>query len=248
VVLITHGTLAHNRMELIAGLQDLLQKGGINSLANNLSLGVNDRHGSYDCAVPHKHQQGDAVGEIATWVSWLTAQGAGPVTVLGHSRGGSQTARYAATLGKEDVSKVVLIAPATWSKDRAATSYRRAHGAELSKVLAEAKNLVAKGNGDTMMHDTGMLYCPKASVTARSIVSYYGDGPDWDTPALLPKISQPVLIIAGSEDTVVPDIGRRAADLADGDRVRVAIVDGAGHFFRDLYLEDAADIILDFLQ
>ena len=48
VLLITHGTLAHNKMELIATLQDLLTDAGINTLAINLSLGIDNRHGMYD--------------------------------------------------------------------------------------------------------------------------------------------------------------------------------------------------------
>ena len=54
-ILITHGTLAHNRMELIATLQTVIAARGLNTLAINLSLGLDDRYGMYDCSVPHRH-------------------------------------------------------------------------------------------------------------------------------------------------------------------------------------------------
>ena len=45
VVLITHGTTGHYGMETIATLQSLLAKRGLTSIAPNLSLGLDDRHG-----------------------------------------------------------------------------------------------------------------------------------------------------------------------------------------------------------
>lgn len=51
VILITHGGLGHYGMEVITYLQKLLKDRGYNTLAINLSLGLNHRHGMYDCAV-----------------------------------------------------------------------------------------------------------------------------------------------------------------------------------------------------
>ena len=55
-VLITHGTLYHNKSELTTVLQELFLENGVSSLAINLGLGLNDRHGPYDCATPHTHK------------------------------------------------------------------------------------------------------------------------------------------------------------------------------------------------
>src|SRR5262245_57576967 len=49
VTLIVHGSLAHDKMELIAALQKLMAARGVSTLAINLSLGINDRHGFFDC-------------------------------------------------------------------------------------------------------------------------------------------------------------------------------------------------------
>ena len=116
VVLMTHGTLAHRGMEIMAGLQSMFADRDISSLAINLSLGLDDRAaGMYDCATPHNHRHTDAVAEIGAWLEWLMAQGAEKVALLGHSRGGNQTARFAAATADPVVTNVILIAPQTWS-------------------------------------------------------------------------------------------------------------------------------------
>ena len=48
IIVMTHGTLAHNKMEIMVTLQQLLSDRGLSSLAINLNLGVKDRKGFYD--------------------------------------------------------------------------------------------------------------------------------------------------------------------------------------------------------
>ena len=81
VLLMTHGTLAHNKMEIMATLQTLFAERGLSSLAISLSLGLDDRTGMYDCATPHRHRHADALGEIGAWLRWLKEQGAEPVSL-----------------------------------------------------------------------------------------------------------------------------------------------------------------------
>ncbi len=84
VVLITHGTLAHNGMEIIQYMQELLAERDRNSLALNLSLGIDDRHGMYDYAVPHTHLHTDALDEIGVWFNWLKSQRIKGIVLMGH--------------------------------------------------------------------------------------------------------------------------------------------------------------------
>ena len=85
VVLMVHGTLAHNGMDTIKNLAAVLNERNFNTLAINLSLGIDNRHGMYDRAFPYHHKHPDALDEITAWFDWLKAQGAGNVAVLGHS-------------------------------------------------------------------------------------------------------------------------------------------------------------------
>jgi pimeloyl-ACP methyl ester carboxylesterase len=246
VVLMTHGTLAHRGMEIMAGLQSMFADRGISSLAINLSLGLDDRAaGMYDCATPHSHRHTDAVAEIGAWLEWLKTQGAEKVTLLGHSRGGNQTARFAAATADPVVTAVMLIAPQTWSADYAAADYEKRYGKPLAPVLAKARGLVDAGKGDTLMETVDFIYCEQTSATANAFVSYYAADADMDTPAVIPAIKAPVLVVAGTEDTAVKGLPEKMEPVADGERVRLLVMDGADHFFRDLYSEDIADAVAE---
>ena len=248
IVLITHGTLGHSKMDILQSLQINLQNAGHSSLAINLSLGDPDREFMYDCKVPHNHRFHDAMVEIESWVTWLKTKGTSSVTVVGHSRGGNQTAWYAAQKPDDIVTKVVLIAPATWIKTRQSEGYEARYKVPLATVLNKARNLSQNGQGDSFMSSTGFLYCPDAKVTANTFLSYYLPDERLNTPTLLPNISKPTLVVAGSDDKVVRDLATQMQDQSLADHVRLEVVDGAGHFFRDLYGEDLSDLIIEFLE
>jgi pimeloyl-ACP methyl ester carboxylesterase len=247
VILITHGALAHRGMELIVYLQNLLKQRGYNTLAINLSLGINNRHGMYDCRITQRHRNIDAVDEIGAWVDWLKAQGVKRVAVLGHSRGGAQTALYAAERDNALLKAVVLLAPATRETADAA-SYERRNQKPLAPVLTQARKLVKEDKGDTVLEHVGFLTCPDTSATADTFVSYYGQDPRLDTPYLIPKIKKPTLVVAAGGDEVVIGLDKKVAPLADGKRVQMKVVDGADHFFRDLYGDDAIEAVDAFLK
>jgi len=245
VVLMVHGTLAHNAMDTIQNLTDVLAERGLNTLAINLSLGIDDRHGMYDCAVAHRHKHLDALDEIGAWMGWLDSKGAGPVVLFGHSRGGNQAARFAAEVGHGLLKRLVLMAPATGGGDG---GFEKRHGFPLAGVLAKAEAMVKAGRGAEIMAKAGLLYCPGVDVTAASFVAYYRPDPRRDTSVVLKKIKVPVLVIAGGKDTVVPDVAEKVKPQADGKRLRLATVDDADHFFLDLYAEDVADLMEEFLS
>lgn len=208
VVLMTHGSLAHRDMEVLVAMRNLLRDKGFNTLAINLSLDIDNRHGMYDCKTTHKHQNDDAAREIGAWVAWLKSQGATRIALLGHSRGGAQTAHYAAEHDSPLVKAVVLLAPAI-AENTSAAGYQQRYKKPLAPVLAKARKLVRQGKGDTVLTRTDLLSCPDASVTAASFVSYYGQHPHSDTLALLPKITEPTLVVWGDKDEVVTGLDKK---------------------------------------
>ena len=248
VVLITHGTLSHNASEIISALQELLDENGVSSLAINLSLGIDNRHGSYDCGTPHTHRHEDALVEIGQWLNWLKTQGAGKVVLLGHSRGGNQTAWFAAEHDDPVISRVVLIAPQTWRPGYAAKDHEKRYGKPLAPLLAKAQALVKAKQGQTMMKPVDFIYCPDTSATAAAIVSYYAPDPRKDTPYLLSGITRPVLVFAGTEDQIVKGLDTRLKPLAETGKIQLDVIDGADHFFRDLYIEDIVDRTVEFIS
>lgn len=247
VVLMTHGTLAHNRMEIMATLQALMKERGISSLALTLSLGLSDRQGMYDCAVPHTHKHTDALNEIGLWLDWLKGKGVKHVVLLGHSRGGNQTAWFAAEKDQAAISCLVLVAPSVWSEKKAQTEYQKSYGKPLAPVLAKAEKLVRQGKGTAIMEQVDFIYCPQTRVTAEAVVSYYRPDTRMDTPTLLTQIDKPVLVIIGSEDTVVEGLKQEMAKVGK-DNVNYEVIDGADHYFRDLYAEELVDVAEGFIK
>jgi pimeloyl-ACP methyl ester carboxylesterase len=248
VILITHGGLAHRDMEMITYIQHLLVKEkGYSTISINLSLGLNNRHGMYDCNTVHRHSNDDAADEISAWVGWLGKQGAKRVTLLGHSRGGAQTALYVAERASPLVDAVVLIAPAT-SENTNYANYQQRYQKQLGPLLKQAQSLVKAGKSDTVLEHLGLMNCPDTSATAHSFVSYYSQDPRLDTPGLIPKISKPILLIVAANDETVVGLDKKVAGLVDGKRIQMKVVEGSSHTFRDLYTDEAVDAIDTFLK
>ena len=245
VILMIHGTFAHNQMEIMATIQELLTDAELSSLAINLSLSIDDRHGTLACETPHAHRDSDALDEIGLWLDWLKARGAERVVLLGHSRSGNQIARFVAERDAPQVEAVVLIAPSVWDADQAANRYQESFGVPLSMRLEEARELVAAGKPGAWLEQTGFIYCAGAKVTAATFLDYYAPDKRRDTPSVLPAIHKPVIVFAGSEDKVNPALEAKAAAVADGEQVKLFVIDGADHFFRDLYAEDLVEIVIE---
>ena len=55
-------------------------------------------------------------------------------------------------------------------------------------------------------------------------------------------------MIGGSEDTVVPNIEADFETISTQGNLRIEIIEGADHFFRDLYADDAAMMIVDLIE
>ena len=247
-ILITHGTLSHNKSEIITALQELFLENEISTLAINLSLGLNDRHGPYDCSFPHTHKHEDAVAEIGSWLHWLKQQKVKQVSLLGHSRGGNQTAWFAAEHDDPVINKVILVAPQTWSPEYAAKGYQQSYAKPLSVILKKAQSLVSSGKPKATMPHTDFIYCKDSSATAEAVVSYYATDMRKDTPTLLPEITKPVLVFAGTEDQVVKGLDKKLAPIAEAGKIELEVMEGADHSFRDLYAEDLVDRVVEFLQ
>jgi pimeloyl-ACP methyl ester carboxylesterase len=243
VVLMTHGTLAHGRMEIMQSLQSALKDRGISSLSMTLSLGLDNRRGMYECATPHTHRHNDALDEIGAWLGWLQSKGVAKVALLGHSRGGNQTARFAAAHADAPVTAVILVAPQTWSEAYAAEDDQKRYGKALAQQIEQARRANAEGKGGSLLEHVDFIYCPDTSATASAFLSYYAPDERMDTPRLIPEINAPVLVVAGSEDEVIQGLEEKVQPLADGKRVTLTVLDGADHFFRDLYAEEIADAV-----
>jgi pimeloyl-ACP methyl ester carboxylesterase len=246
-VLLLHGTLTHKGRSTYMVLQQNLAEQGISSLSINLSLGLNDRQGEYDCAVPHTHKHTDALNEIGVWLDWLEQQGANNVTLMGHSRGGNQIAWFATERDRDSIANVVLWAPATGAQ-QSHESYEASFGKAIGPILSQAKDRIKAGQGDELMPGIDFIYCQDAQVTAGAFADYYDIKPQFDTPTLLKSAKKPTLVIIGSDDDVVADLPGAIEALGDLAKVQTVTIDGADHFFLDFYNEDSAVAVREFLN
>ena len=244
MVLVVHGLMGHKRMEIIKESQRVLKEQGLSSLAINISLGVDNRHGLLNCDIPHRHLQDDAIGEISSWVNWLRERGSTRIILLAHSRGANQAMVYAVEALDPEVTRLVLLAPGTGLSRR---SFEDRWGDGYDETLARAQQLVAAGKGDELMDNVDMLYCPRVSATANAWISYYGDHRFRKFQEYLPRIQIPTLIVAGTVDERFPNISVDVEPYVDGEKIQLSIIEGAGHFFRDFNIDEAMEATMDFL-
>ena len=141
---------------------------------------------------------------------------------------------------------MILGAPQVWSEKKNAKGYKKSYGKALGPILAKAEKLVAEGKGDTQLKPVDFIYCAETSASASSFVSYYRTEPRMDTPSLLKQIGKPLLVIAGSEDTVVAGLIEKMEGL-EQENVGFEVIEDADHFFLDLYAEELADLAGEFL-
>lgn len=248
VVLILHGTLSHNRMKTVAALQNLLAGKGFSTIAPNLSLGLDRRAGSFDCAADHRHRHEDALDELGAWLDWLKGRGVKEVTLLGFSRGASQVSRFVTERNHPLVKRLVLVSPITWTWESATGRFPPRDKLGLLETLKRAKRAVEMNRGETMFKDLRFLHCEKAHVSAASVVSYYDpDETRRDTPTLLPRLKLPFLVVAGSQDALLPDMLPRLKAMPEVTG-KLKVIEGADHFLNDIFAEEAVDAIADFLK
>lgn len=248
VMLLLHDTLAHNRMEIMSALQELLRERGVNSLGITLSLGLNERRGLFDCGIEQDHRHEDATIELESWVSWLKEKGASDITLAGHSRGGNQVAIYAAKEPDKAVKRLVLIAPIADTSSSLEAAFSQRFGLPLRSVLAEADKLVSEGESTTLMTGVPFLTCENAKVTAGAFVNYYGPNQNLYTPSLLPHIHMPVLVVVGDLDPVSNELLPAIQGIPDAKNITLQTIAGADQFFRDLAAEELSERIKAFLE
>ncbi|MBU25004.1 MAG: hypothetical protein CMD99_03120 [Gammaproteobacteria bacterium] len=258
-VVLLHGTLAHNRMEIIKTLATLLSDDyGYPVLTPNLSLNDKNRMGEAiqastknyatltACDIDHTHKYEDSLNELGTWVEYLKQEGFEKIVVAGHSRGGRQVSAFLAkNFSDPSIVGGVLIASGLSRNERNIKNYKKDTGLDLRTLLTEFSKLP-----DTEYVDVPkFIYCEKPRVTAGAFISEYEDNPAHSTPYNVAKIqNMPILVIGGSEDTIVPNVEGDFDSLSGQGNLSIKIIEGADHFFRDLYADDAATMIVDLIE
>ena len=230
VALVVHGTLSHHGQETIAALQTNLKVLGVATLAITLSLGIDDRKGPRSCETPHTYTTADISGELDRWIEWLQLNGARSVDLIGFSRGGAQAAVLAAQ--RKSLRRVALLAPAFATSAELEETYTRTFGQPLKPALEAARAAPQE------TRPVDFLLCRRAPVTGATFVDAYREVP----PEIAAQIPQPMLVVIAGNDEIVPGLDQKLPAS-----VRRVVIEDSDHFFKDLYGEDAADAIAEFL-
>lgn len=252
IILMTHALLQHNRMEIMRVVTALFREHGYSTLAMTYSAGLDNRRGPYDCAIPHRHTIEGHLEEIGLWVDWLKQRGAGPIFMAGHSGGANRITHFMVGRTDPSIRKVVLFAPGTSDHySRSAAGYEARYRTDIEPILEKARSLVAAGKGDALINEIDFLFCPRTKVSAESFLSFYDPAKLGYRliPTQMQQLRKPTIIVAASEDNVAPDLARLVRPaLQTNSNLRLIVIEGCGHFFRDLCADDAVEAAVKFLE
>ncbi len=249
VVLLVHGNMAHNDLEIIRSSQAAFKYNGYNSLAINLSLEVDNRRGMYDCSIPIRYKLSESIDEFDAWLDWLYSQGTSKVIMMGHSLSANLILLHAVERQNKLVSAVVLLAPNTTGFPASSERYNETYGVNLYEILARAKRLVKAGEGKQIMENTDYGFCPRTQVSAEAFVDFYQqDSNLWQAHHFLKSSPVPTLVVAGSIDEFQPFIVEHVEPYVDNEKVWLSTIEGADHLFRDFNIDEAVEVSIDFLS
>lgn len=243
VFVILHATWQHHTSELPGYMQELLEFEGYGSLAISLSLGLDNRQRAINCdetpTVLGTHQQ--ALDELKLWFDWLSEKGRDEFVLVGHSRGGAQAALFWQQVQYPGIEKLVLIAPATYDFDSTAQQYENNFRVSLTDQIDYFKELE---NQTDPVTESALLYCFYTKTSAETFLSYYQKEPNKHTPSILADINIPTKVFLGTEDDLSDRFMSYDAEFEDNNLVTTHWINGAGHFFRDLYTDDIVEEVL----
>ena len=239
IYLILHGTWAHLGMEIIQDMQALLEEQGASSLAISLSLGLDNRSGFLSCDQTIQAQHGNAMEELRAWRDWLVEQGWKRIILVGHSRGGNQVSLYQRAYQDPLVMELDLLAPMVWQESRVQADYQKATGYPLKPLLELAREFP-----DKVFTAPRVNHCDSVPVTGHSFLSYYAATPQKDTPSVLKDIQRPVYVYLGGKDPISRRFAQEYAQNPPLKQVNLLTIEGADHFFRDFYLDEVVEDML----
>ena len=245
--LIVHGTRGHKGMEIIQTLSSRLYEEGYDVLSINLSYGFSNRQDDFlECDINHNHNEHESVLEIITWYNYLTSKGYDQINFIGHSRGGLNVMQALSIIDNEEI-KSYLLAPVIDTYIGTKTYYEDELGIPYDLIINSNENY----NLADRYKKINFLFCENVNVSSRTFKSYLDFSKNksaypfsFNIFDLINNSKSPITIFSGTDDEILLDsyMGYEEIDKLN---VRTVILEGGGHFFRDLYLEDVIDIIIE---
>ncbi|MGA9885820.1 MAG: alpha/beta fold hydrolase [Candidatus Acidiferrales bacterium] len=224
--------------------KDLLDS-GYAFLLSNMRASYNNAYAEY----------GDAVKDIAAFVTYAKSKGYARIAILGISLGGPRMAQYMAERGDPAVKSVVFIAsiPSPYLEFQIRSS--EADKKRLDETLKHARELVAQGRGEqAVAYDNWFPGGVSVMGTAKALISFFGAPSDPSAPSSVkygPMIKVPALVIHGDKDELAlpPNAHKVYDSLTAAPQRDLVWVKGASHFLTpgplaESYARQTADWLL----
>lgn len=223
-VILIHGFMQTRHSPPMNRLADALADSGYTVLVPTLSLGISRRVRSLPCEAAHRHSLLDEAAELGHWVEWLANQnGQKKIAVVGHSTGSQAVLVYLAGTPDSAVKKGILTS--------------------LGPIFVDDAEFEKTRKSPDMANQAGLkkyslAYCRKNYVsTSDAYLSYAARRED----QLLNEagaIKPPVEIIIGDKDQLYSPAW---ANRLRASKLRVSVIEGAGHFYDGAYEFDLFD-------
>lgn len=245
IVLLVHGILGHQKMEIIDNAKTILHENNIDSLSINLSYGIPLReNGFFPCDKDHKHNESISIKEISYWHKFLINNNYKNIYLLGHSRGALNITQYYLQMNRPDIKGVFLIAPTSKNVNDYIKIYKEIYSVNLEIKMSEMLDRIKKKKeGYTKIN---FFHCEEAMVHDNTFLSYYQDNGK-NLIDLLKTMPIPVFVFTASEDSIANLTFDKVKQL-NHKTVKLTMIEGSGHMFRDLYLEEVMDTVLEIIQ
>ena len=185
-ILILHGWLQTHDFPAVRRLAEGLAGEGFSVLTPSLSLGLDRRQQSLDCAAIHTHSMQQDVGELRAWIDWLWERHDKPPVIVGHSAGGAQIVALLDTHPDLGVDQALLISLSYFGEEQ---------GPDRSALLRARAQRDLAGNPDGM-NRYALTLCRHYVTAPAQLLSYL----DWDADRLksaLLALELPVTVIVG---------------------------------------------------
>tara|TARA_Y100000768_G_scaffold151561_1_gene113317 strand:+ start:119 stop:1099 length:981 start_codon:yes stop_codon:yes gene_type:complete len=248
VFLILHGTRGYKGMEVITSLRDRLYDEGYDTLTINLSYGINRRNDTFlPCDIKHEHNEHQSVREIINWYDYLSDKGYKEIIFIGHSRGAFNIIQSLAFLENQKKIKSYLLAPIIDTYEGTKGYYQDELGIPYDSIINSDEKFFISDKYSLI----NFLFCENAIVSSETFKSYLDFSRKkssypftFNILDLLKNIKSEITIISGTDDEILLD-SYKVFYSVDKPNVKFVTIEGGDHFFRDLYLDEVIEIILD---
>tara|TARA_B100000945_G_C20305682_1_gene560234 strand:+ start:52 stop:936 length:885 start_codon:yes stop_codon:yes gene_type:complete len=245
VAIAIHGTRGFKTMEVISVLSDNLLDLKIDTIAPNISYGINNRQNEFlSCDIEHLHNRYSNIDEIVRWFLFALEKDYQEIILIGHSRGG-QDVMHAYRKILEDypneskkISSIVLLAPLTDNMNDISNHIKKSSNMTISEVLNKDKNAVIQ---------IDFMNCANVNVKVSSFLSYYNLSSHEEMTHILKNVAINTYIFSASEDEFAPKTHSKISGI-NNTYVKLMKIDGSDHFFRDLYLDEVIENLTDLIE